>query len=55
MPTYEFHCEKCDKPFELTMKISEYSDRKKYKCPECKSTRVKRQISSFQAVTSRKS
>ena len=48
-------CRNCGKPFELVMKISEYSPRKKYKCKKCGSTRVKRQVSSFQTVTSRKS
>ncbi len=54
MPTYEFKCEKCNKPFTLMLPISEY-DRKKFRCPKCKSTRVKQQITSFQTVTSKKS
>ncbi|MCP4666305.1 MAG: zinc ribbon domain-containing protein [Deltaproteobacteria bacterium] len=54
MPTYEFTCEKCKKPFTLIISISEY-EKKKIRCPKCKSTRVKQQISSFQAVTSKKS
>jgi putative FmdB family regulatory protein len=54
MPTYDFMCQKCEKPFTLIMSISEY-DRKKLRCPKCKSTKVKQQISSFQVVTSKKS
>lgn len=54
MPTYDFKCEKCKKKFSLTMSISEY-DSTKIRCPKCKSTRVKQQITSFQAVTSKKS
>ncbi len=54
MPTYEFRCEKCKKRFELMMTISEY-EKKKIRCPKCKSTRVKQQITSFQAITSKKS
>ena len=54
MPTYEFYCEKCNNEFSLIMSISEY-ERKKIRCPKCKSTRVKQQISSFQVVTSKKS
>jgi len=54
MPTYDFRCEKCKKKFSLTMTISEY-EKKKIRCPKCKSTRVKQQISSFQAITSKKS
>jgi len=55
MPTYEFMCEKCKKTFSLLMSISEHEKMKKFRCPKCKSTRVKQQISSFQAVTSKKS
>jgi putative FmdB family regulatory protein len=54
MPTYEFKCEKCKKRFELIMTVSEY-DSKKIRCPKCKSTRVRQQISSFQTITSKKS
>ena len=54
MPTYEFVCEKCKKRFTLILSISEY-EKKKMECPKCKSRKVKQQISSFQAVTSKKS
>jgi putative FmdB family regulatory protein len=54
MPTYEFMCEKCKKGFSLMLSISEY-EKKKFRCPKCKSRRVKQQISSFQAITSKKS
>ena len=54
MPTYEFMCEKCNKLFTLILGISEY-EKMKFRCPKCKSTRVKQQITSFQAVTSKKS
>jgi len=54
MPTYEFICEKCNKPFTLIMKISEY-EKGKFRCPKCKSTKVKQQITSFQTITSSKS
>jgi putative FmdB family regulatory protein len=54
MPTYEFNCQKCNKPFTLTITISEY-EKKKVRCPSCKSTRVKQQITHFQTVTSKKS
>jgi putative FmdB family regulatory protein len=55
MPTYEFKCEKCNKKFDLSMTLSEYGKQKKFRCPKCKSTRVKQQITSFQTVTSKKS
>ena len=54
MPTYEFICEKCKKPFTVIMKISEY-EKKKIQCPKCKSRKVKQQITSFQTITSSKS
>lgn len=54
MPTYEFVCEKCKKPFTLILSISEYI-KGKTKCPKCKGGKVKQQISSFQTKTSRKS
>ncbi len=54
MPTYDFKCEKCNKKFSETLSVSEY-DKTRFRCPKCKSTRVKQQITSFQTVTSRKS
>ena len=54
MPTYEFYCQKCKKPFSTILSIAEY-DEKKYSCPNCKSKDLKQQITSFQAVTSKKS
>ncbi|MBU0543981.1 MAG: zinc ribbon domain-containing protein [Proteobacteria bacterium] len=54
MPTYEFVCEKCKKPFTLILSISQHA-KGKIKCPKCKDSKVKQQISSFQTKTSRKS
>jgi len=54
MPVYEFICEKCNKPFTLAIPVSEYG-KKKFRCPKCKSTRVKQQITAFQTITSKKS
>jgi len=54
MPVYDFMCEKCKKPFTLMLSLSEY-DKKKFRCPKCKSTRVKQQITSFQTITKKKS
>ena len=39
MPRYEFMCEKCKKPFELLLTISE-RERGDVKCPTCKGTKV---------------
>jgi putative FmdB family regulatory protein len=54
MPRYEFLCEKCQKPFELTMTISEH-EKGNVRCPTCKSTRVTPQFGGFMAQTSKKS
>jgi len=54
MPTYDFRCEKCNKKFTVQLSISEY-EKTKFRCPKCKSTRVKQQIVPFQTVTSHKS
>lgn len=54
MPDYDFKCEKCKKKFTLQLTISEYENTK-FRCPKCKSTRVKQQIAPFQTVTSSKS
>jgi putative FmdB family regulatory protein len=54
MPTYEFLCGKCKKKFSLIMSVSEF-EKSKTRCPKCNSTDVKRRISSFQTITSKKS
>jgi putative FmdB family regulatory protein len=57
MPTYEFHCQKCDKIFEQIWSLSEYDKRikQKNKCPHCSSTRVVKALSVVQVKTSKKS
>jgi putative FmdB family regulatory protein len=54
MPRYEFLCEKCQKPFELTMTISE-QEKGKVRCQTCKSTRVVPQLGAFMGQTKKKS
>jgi putative FmdB family regulatory protein len=54
MPRYEFMCEKCQKPFELTMTISEH-EKSKVRCPTCKTTRVAPQLGGFMGQTKKKS
>ena len=54
MPNYEFQCEKCKKEFSVQLTLAEY-DKKDYRCPKCKSKKVKQLITSFQTQTSRKS
>jgi putative FmdB family regulatory protein len=57
MPTYEFYCNTCAKPFEWTASIGEYERRRKegMHCPDCDGTEVVQQISAFQVKTSKKS
>lgn len=57
MATYEFLCERCKKPFELSYSLAEYQRaiKKKIKCPKCKSMKVVRQISAIEVKTSKKS
>jgi len=50
----EFAVQKCRKPFELTMTISE-REKAKVKCPKCKSTKVAPQLGGFVAQTAKKS
>lgn len=54
MPTYEFLCQQCRKPFTQMMSIVDF-EKKKGKCPRCGSKKLTVQITSFQTVTSRKS
>ena len=54
MPTYEFILEKCNKPFQEIMSIQEF-EKKKIRCPKCKSTKVKQMITAFYTITSKKS
>jgi putative FmdB family regulatory protein len=54
MPTYEFTCEQCKKSFSLFLKIADY-EKKRFRCPQCKSKKVKQQLTSFQTITAKKS
>jgi putative FmdB family regulatory protein len=54
MSRYEFLCEKCKKPFEVTMTISE-REKAKPACPQCKGTKVVPQLGGFMSQTSKKS
>ncbi len=55
MPLYEFYCRKCRKAFSASMSIAAH-DRGVAACPKCgKKKDVEKRISTFTAVTSRKS
>ena len=45
MPLYEFQCEACGKQFEEL--IRSMSDRRRPKCPKCRSARVRKRFSTF--------
>lgn len=52
MPTYEYRCKNCNKKFILKLSLEE---KKKAKCPKCKSRKLSQLISGFTAQTSKKS
>lgn len=55
MPLYEFFCKRCEKPFTAVMHVAEH-DADVPECPRChRKDRVEKRLSSFTAVTSRKS
>lgn len=58
MPTYEYHCRKCGRYFEMVMTLREHEEQKRKKrkpaCPHCRSRSVEQRPSVFQAVTSTK-
>jgi putative FmdB family regulatory protein len=56
MPTYDFDCEKCGNKFTLILTLGEYEkERDRFRCPKCKSKRVKQVFTPFVAKTSHKS
>jgi putative FmdB family regulatory protein len=54
MPTYEYHCHKCDRTFVVYQTIKEH-DTAQVQCPHCQSSEVEQRFTSFVAVTSKKS
>lgn len=54
MPIYEYKCGKCNESFSVVMSLTE-RDRKKVRCPKCKSLKVRPVYSGFFASTSKKS
>ena len=47
MPTYEYVCLKCGRPFEIRASLSEYSKGIRPKCPQCGSEKT---IRAFRSV-----
>jgi putative FmdB family regulatory protein len=54
MPTYEYFCEACKKPFEKITTIHEH-DEGKLTCPKCGSNKITQMPASVTVVTSKKS
>ena len=55
MPVYEFFCTRCDEAFTADMHVSEH-ERSVPECPKCgNKDGVEKRMSSFTAVTKRKS
>ena len=54
MPSYDYHCQACDYTFEVFMSLNEH-ETAKVRCPQCKGTDVNQVLSSFVAMTSKKS
>lgn len=54
MPSYEFHCKKCSKPFSVTLTIKE-REAGRIACPTCGSKDAEPLLGSFFAKTSKKS
>jgi len=54
MPLYEFQCKNCNETFTKKISISEM-EKTKVKCPKCDSENVKKKISNFFSITSKKS
>jgi putative FmdB family regulatory protein len=54
MPTYEYHCQDCDRTFVVHLSLPE-RDAERVECPHCKGTNVEQRFAPFVAVTSKKS
>jgi putative FmdB family regulatory protein len=54
MPTYEFKCQACEKPFSATATVKELEEGT-IKCPSCGSTNIQQLPTTFISKTSRKS
>jgi len=54
MPEYEFFCTACKKTFSTTLTLVEY-EKGKIVCPKCGSRKLNQRVTSFYAITSKKS
>ncbi len=51
---YDYICKDCQKSFELVLTLGEH-DKNNIKCPKCGSKNVEQDVTTFFAVTSKKS
>ncbi len=54
MPSYEYLCKECKKPFAVILTLKEY-EKGNVTCPKCKSKKVEQKPAAFFAVTAKKS
>lgn len=54
MPTYEYHCDKCDRDVSLTLTLREH-EKGDIKCPKCASKSLRPLLSTFMSQTAKKS
>ena len=54
MPNYEYYCRQCDRNFTVYMSIKDH-ETEQVRCAHCQGTQVEQVLTSFVAVTSKKS
>ncbi len=53
MPTYDYLCQDCGRPFDVNSSISEYAKGLSPHCPACGSARAIRTFTNIQVLTAR--
>lgn len=53
MPSYDFVCQDCQRPYEVRLSMSAYSDGEGRTCPECGSGNVERAFTAVNVIGSR--
>jgi putative FmdB family regulatory protein len=54
MPSYEYRCRTCDRTFEIRLSVQDH-DAGRARCPHCQGQEVEQVMTSFVAMTSKKS
>ena len=52
MPFYDYHCESCDRPFDIKATVAEYEQGLNTDCPWCESEKTKRSMGGVFFVSS---